>query len=442
MDKRNIILITLDSLRADHCSFMGYKRETTPTIDKMCNNGLCFTNAYSPSTATPTSMIGIFTSEHSLVDITASTPGKSASFKPWRDELSQRVTLAEMLSHRGYFTAAFVPNAYVSRYFGFDKGFKYFQDFIPPNNNKSLLLRLRRAIFKRYFQGSKAFTYTKYFWDMLRKKEVFKPWEDYYDEIVRAVEKIKKPFFLWILILDTHHPFLPPKTYRQETNFFTALYYNLKYMHAIRNPGTKLPKEIIEKIIKLYDSSIRYADSFIDKIWKDLRDHDPVLIIHADHGEAFGEHGNYGHPPFLYEENIHVPFIIYNANIKGKVETPISLLKIPQIILQLAEEKEKFLFENMLNPEYMKISPTISMVIDNGIIKIAIRDKEWKFITNHRKDEDELYNLQRDPDEQQNLVLEEPSIAKEMKKTADNYMQLISRKRLLRRIKSVKRKIF
>jgi len=386
-------------------------------------------------------MIGIFTGEHSLVDITTSTPGKTASFRPWKNELSQRKTLAEMLSRRGYFTAAFVPNTYVSRYFGFDKGFRYFQDFIPSINSKrSLRSQLHKLIFERYFQGSKIFTYIEYLWNMLRKREVFKPWEDYYDEIIRLVEKIRKPFFLWILILDTHHPFLPPKTHRQGTNFFTTLYYNLKYMYAIRNPGTKLPKEIIEKIIELYNSSIRYADSFINKIWKDLRKHDPVLIIHADHGETFGEHGNYGHPPFLYEENIHVPFIIYNANIKGKVETPISLLKTMQIILQLVEEKEEFLFENILNPE--KNSPTISMVIDNGIIKIAIRDKEWKFITNHRKYEDELYNLQKDPYEQQNLVLEEPSIAKEMKKTAENYIKLISRKKLLKRIKSIKRKIF
>ena len=405
MNRRNIILITLDSLRADHCRFMGYKRETTPTIDKMCNDGLCFINAYSPSTATPTSMIGIFTGDHSLVDITASTPGKSASFMPWRDELSQRKTLAEVLSQKGYFTAAFTPNAYVSRYFGFDKGFRYFQDFIPSNNNKTrLFLRLHRTVFERYFVGSKTFTYIKYFWDMLKRREVFKPFEDYYDEIIRLVEKIKTPFFLWILILDTHHPFLPPKIYRQKMNFFAALYYNLKYMHAIRNPDVKLHTKIIEKIIELYDNSIHYADSFIDKIWKDLRTHDPVFIIHADHGEAFGEHGNYGHPPFLYEENIHVPFVVFNTNIKGKVEMPVSLLKIPQVILQLAEEREDFLYENILDSENLKNNPTISMVIDNGTIKIAIRYREWKFITGHRKREDELYNLQKDPQEQQNLA--------------------------------------
>jgi len=441
MDRRNIILITLDSLRADHCSFMGYKRETTPTIDRMCNDGLCFINAYSPSTATPTSMIGIFTGDHSLVDVTASTPGKSASFKPWRDELSQRKTLAEVLSQKGYFTAAFTPNAYVSRYFGFDKGFRYFQDFIPSNNKRRLFLRLHRTVFKRYFLGSKTFTYIKYFWDMLRRREVFKPLEDYYDEIIRLVEKIKTPFFLWILILDTHYPFLPPKIYRQEMNFFTALYYNLKYMHAIRNPDVKLPTKIIEKIIELYDSSIRYADSFIDKIWKDLRTHDPVFIIHADHGEAFGEHCNYGHPPFLYEENIHVPFVVFNTNIKGKVEMPVSLLEIPRVILQLAEEKEDFLYENIFDSENLKNNPTISMVIDNGTIKIAIRDREWKFITGHRKREDELYNLQKDPQEQQNLIFEEPSIAIEMEKTAREYLKSIARKRLLRRIRSIRKEI-
>lgn len=132
-EKRNIVLITLDSLRADHCSFMGYHRETTPTIDKMARRGLYFTNAIASSVPTGPSMFGVFTGDYCPI------ASDDFSGKRWREEYRKRKTLAEILSQIGYDTGAFHANPYVSSFFGCNKGFKYFNDFVKDDELRALI---------------------------------------------------------------------------------------------------------------------------------------------------------------------------------------------------------------------------------------------------------------------------------------------------------------
>lgn len=411
---RNIVLITLDSLRADHCGFMGYERATTPTIDKMAKEGLFFENAISPSTATPVSMIGIFTGEYSQVDITKSTPGKGASVKPWRKEIDQRKTLAQLLSKKGYSTAAINPNPFVSSYFGFDKGFDYFQDFLS-GENKSYRYS---DTFEKHLGGSHMASYLRILRNIIRKEEVFKPWENYYENITDWVKKSKKPFFLWLLSLDTHHPYLAPKKFRKESNLFDMYYYNLKFeMNKLKTePYDEREKK---KLINLYDDSIRYADSFVNKLWEDLRDNDPIFIVHADHGEGFCEHGYYSHQPYLYEESIHVPFVIFNADQKAQVKEPVSLLGISPTILELIGGVNEFPSKSLLNGRNDWV---ISKVLDEGTEKVAVRMKDWKLITGQKED-NELYNLEEDPQEQQNLIYEHPKLVDEMERIVKSHVK-------------------
>jgi len=434
--KRNIVLITLDSLRADHCSFMGYERKTTPTIDKIARRSLCFKSAISPSTATPTSMISIFTGEHSTVDITKSTPGKDASFKPWRKELYQRRTLAQVLSENGYFTAAFTPNPFTSSLFGFNKGFKYYQDFLSISESKNEQTYININIFEKHLKGSRIFSYLRIIRNFIQKEEVFKPWESYYDDILNWVKKAREPFFLWILLLDTHHPYLPPKKFRKYSTIFDVFYYNLKLETNMlkTNPCDQNERK---KLIDLYDDSIRYADAFIGRLLEDLKDVDPIFIIHADHGEGFCEHGYYSHPPYLYEESIHVPLVIYNADVKGKIEKPVSLLGLPSTILDLIGLENEFPSNSFLRGENDWV---ISQVFEDGKLKVAVRMKDWKFIT-EQKEEDELYYLKKDPYEQENLIDEYPDLAKEMRKIIKSHvkreMEKIRIQRTIQRLRGI-----
>lgn len=404
MNKRNIIVITLDSLRADHCSFMGYERKTTPTIDKMARKGLYFENAIAASIATAPSMFTALTGDFPSLESNNYNP------KDWKREIATKRTISELLSEKGYFTAAFSPNIAFSSYFGFSKGFQHFDDFQHHRKFRSYerFQRIGSTKFTRFFI---------YIYDVLRKGGIATPWEDIYDYILSKIKKMPKPYFVWILLLDTHIPYIPPKEYRKWSNITHIIYSN--YL-AYRGPFSKYFEKILRKLIdarNAYDDCIRYADQFIKNLFNDLSCDDPIFIIHGDHGEGFGEHGFYGHPPgypvVLYEEFIHIPLVIYNADIKGKVKKPISLKYLPSIIQDLVNT----------SPTFDKgCEWVISKVFDRGKIKVTIRMKDWKFITG-QKENDELYYLKKDPYEQENLIDDHPDLVREMKKIAEKHIK-------------------
>jgi len=422
-EKRNIVLITLDSVRADHCSFMGYHRETTPNIDRMARKGLYFENAIAPSVGTPASLSGIFTGNYSLVDATETNP------KPWRREINRQKTLAQVLSEKGYITGAFNPNAFVSSYYGFNKGFSYFEDFLNSGeqSSKGALRRLHAKIFDKVAkQGKKGIFFTlRNLMMFLGKEEIFRSWESYYDLILKWISKVSNPFFLWVLIIDTHHPYLAPRRFRKYSNFFEMWYSNYK-LQKVKWKNKLSPRER-EWLMNAYDDSIRYADSFIGRLWNDLKDFDPVFIIHADHGEGFCEHGLYGHGPFLYEEFVHVPLVIYNADAKGRIDKPVSLRGLAPTILELIGEENEFPSESFSHGGRDWV---ISKVFEGEKRKVAVRTKDWKFITG-QEEEDELYYLKEDPYEQENVINEYPELAKEMRRIVEIHVkQEVERRRI------------
>lgn len=165
----------------------------------------------------------------------------------------------------------------------------------------------------------------------------------------------------------------------------------------------------------MYNNAIYYVDLFIKRFWKDIQDKDPILIMHADHGDGFGEHGFYGHPPLLYEELIHVPLVIYNVDIREKIEKPVSLLGLAPTILELlGYSGQKFHLQSFLNNNEKFV---VSKVFENGREKVAIRTEEWKYIYG-QKEEGELYNIREDPREQNNLITNYPKLGKEFEKMA------------------------
>jgi len=406
-EKRNIILITFDSLRADHCSFVGYYRKTTPTLDKMAKEGLVFENAIASGVPTPTSMMGVFTGEYSYVEPSSLIP------EHWRREFATRKTLAQILTEKGYSTGAVHENVRVSHHFGFNKGFKYYNDL--PTVGGGVGVKKLHNMFA-YLFGKLGFSIE--ISDLLMSVGTCSRWEAYYDIIINWIRKTKKPFFLWILLLDTHTPYIPPRKFR--SNLLEVYYYAWKLGKASRGVY-KLNNNDIKKIIDIYDSCICYADEFVKKLWKDVKNYDPILIIHSDHGDGFGEHGFYQHAAIngLYEELIHVPLIIYNASIKGRIKAPVSLLGIPPTVLELIGEENVFPSESLLNSrnEYV-----ISKIISAGKIKVAVRTEGWKYIVGQKR-EGELYNLKEDPREQINLIYDHPDIVRELNEIAKRHIK-------------------
>ena len=422
MSKRNIVLITLDSLRADHCSFMGYHRETTPTMDKMARKGLVFENAIAASVPTAPSMFCCFTGEYPLINSLDLSP------KNWRNEFIGKNTLAQVLSKKGYYTVAFHSNPWVSDIYGFTKGFNLYEDAIAGDKDRLELMD----------PSSKLSKWLRRIEVIRRKHPSTMPWESYYPRLIQFIDKLKEPFFLWILLYDTHTLYLPPKKYIMygPKNTLSLIYLFYLYWKAYSKKNLKVENK---NIINAYDDAIHYADLFIKRFWKDVKDKDPIIIVHADHGDGLGEHGFYWHPPLLYEELIHVPFVIYNADIKGRVKKPVSLLGLAPTILELLGYNEQLFPSRSFLNNGDKI--VVSKVVENYQERVAIRTEEWKYIYGQKKG-GELYNIKEDPREQNNLIADYPKLSKEFEKIAKIIIKHDTEKIALRKkIRQLGRKI-
>ena len=407
MSKRNIILITLDSLRADHCSFIGYPRRTTPTIDKMAKNGLYFENAIAAQLPTPLSMFNVFTAEY-YIDF-----GKPLHVGI-KEQFCGKKTLAELLSKMRYTTIAINKNPYIPSSYGYGKGFSVIGEYTES--------KMHRLLYK-FFKINRSLA------DLILGTGISSNWERQFSDIIKILKEVKRPYFLWIILLDTHIPYIPPK--RKWSKWFDN--YVINYKMSKMGWRGYLNSEEKQKLINAYDDCISYADQFIDRLMEETDEDDPIFIVHADHGDGFGEHGFYHHPPMLYEELIHVPLVIYNADVKGKVEDPVSLLGLSPSILELIGVNNQFPSESFLNGGKEWV---ISKVFDKGKRKIAVRMKEWKYIEG-QKEKGELYNLRKDPTEQENLVNDYPDLVKEFRNIIRNHTKEEERIRIRYHLRSI-----
>lgn len=327
MTQRNIVLVTYDSLRADHCGHLGYDRKTTPNLDAMADDGISFTNAISPASRTNPSMAGVFTGEPLVTRERVSNPEVA------RRHLDRFGTLAEALSEQGYTTGAFNPNAYASRYYGFNRGFDHFEDFLFSSDRY-------QSVFERHLSDSSLYTLFRNLRNFVRREEAFKTWDSYVDDVEQWVRSQDEPFFLWLFAMDTHFPHLTPRSHRQWSSLFDQYYYNWRCNQLIDELDVDLSERERQKIVDIYDDSVRFGDALLGELRERLDDFDPVFVVHGDHGEAFGERDVYGHfYPALYEEHIHVPWVVSGVDRTDEIKRPASLLDLPDVVRQAAGDE-------------------------------------------------------------------------------------------------------
>ena len=331
-DRPNLVLVTIDSLRADHCGFMGYGRDTTPTLDRMANEGLVFKNAVAPGPATPESMPAVFTGQYPVERENATGSDLAARRERISRHMEARDSLPEMLSRRGYRTAAFTPNPFTSRHFSFDQGFDRFQDFMDESNRS----RLYQRVFQGFLAESPASSMARVLLNLYQREEVFKPWESYYEEAIEWVRSGEEPYFLWVFLMDAHNPYMSSPEYRTQS-WWQEFHANFEFWR--QSHETPFSPTIHDRLVTAYDDSIRYSDAFLERLLADLGGDDPVVVVHGDHGEAFGEHGSYGHEPYLYDENVHVPLVLSGLDDRD-VPGPVSLRSLPEILRRIVEGLE------------------------------------------------------------------------------------------------------
>lgn len=282
--RRNVILISLDTLRADRVGVYGAYRPTTPSIDALASRSVVFTNAWSVWPETCGSHMSLFTSrypsEHGVTNI-LTTPAASVEL------------LAERLRREGYLTRAFTEDGNVWAHAGFARGFSAYTE--------------RRSA-DRVYRGEIVET----FGDATR-------WLETHAE---------RTFFLFVHTYEVHTPYEPPAEYG--TLFADIPARESGYRDVARNA-------------LLYDREARFADvqvgQFIATIKRlGLADRTIVILL-SDHGEEFGEHGFAGHMHSLYREVLHVPLIIWAPGLlaPARIDAPANLIDIPPTVLDLLE---------------------------------------------------------------------------------------------------------
>lgn len=265
--KSNVLLIILDTLRADHLSGYGYIRDTSPNLDAFAREAIRFDRAISVAPWTPPSVATLFTglypSSHGMMppDARQLARKEAKRLDPKLD------TLAEVFGRAGFQTGGISPNPWITSEFGYDQGYDNF-----------------------YYHHRKPA-------DFITREG---------KEMIENLLASGKPFFASLHYLDPHDPYSPPEGYAE--------------MFA----GLPLPGEYNPEMtnhIQRYDGEIRFLDEHLGELFRFLKEKgifdDLGIVIVADHGEQFLEHGDHRHGYQLYDEEVRVPLYVKPPGGKG-----------------------------------------------------------------------------------------------------------------------------
>jgi arylsulfatase A-like enzyme len=382
-----IVLISIDTLRADHLGCYGYSRETSPFLDQLAARGARFEQAISPSSWTLPShasmLTGLYPSSHRAVDATSSIAPSA-------------VTVAELLQGEGFATGAVVTSWFVSANYGFHRGFDWFQDLDQtPHEKADETVDARQVI------------------------DLAAEWLE-----ARADQR----FFLFLHLYDTHYAYNPPHPYRDlfATDYKGPRRKYRRYKHYKRKPPTA---ERLAFEMSMYDGEIRYVDDQLARLYGILDglglQENTVIMVTSDHGEEFGERGSWGHGHTLFEEQVHVPLLVTGPGIEGQqtIAAQVGLVDLPPTLLELV---------GLPSPEGMhgrSLAPLLRGQVaesrsaaansrpalletsrfDTNLI--GLRRRGWKLLLDFGTGQESLFDLPTDPGEKQNLAADRNDIA-------------------------------
>lgn len=356
----NVLLITLDTTRADRIGCYGYEKAETPAIDGVAARGALFEQAIAQVQLTLPSHSSILTGRY---------PRELGVRDNARNALGpEHPTLAEVFKEKGYRTGAFVAAFVLDSQFGLDRGFDIYSDDMDDRHVRH---------------------------DPLHAQQPANVISD--RALAWLNEEANKPFFAWIHYYDPHDPYTPPEPFR--------------------GPD-RLP---YDGEIAFMDSQIARILQWLEA--RRLTDNTLVVIV-GDHGESFGEHGERGHTNFIYETNLLVPLIFAHPKVISGPKRNSSVVEImdvfPTILELFGVEPPPRLHSRSLVPAFSgrklaeKSAYSESLYVFNSYgwaEQRSLTTPRWKYISSTKA---ELYDRKADPGEMKNLLLDEPRVASDM----------------------------
>lgn len=413
---RNAVLITVDSLRADHCGFLadegpGSTHNLTPALDSLAEESMIFERAFAPGPRTPSSLPAIFTGEFyrpAELGVYSNWEEKATGWQARRQRIGNHLArfppIAEHMRRRGYETAGVTANPWTTETTNFHRGFDEFYAISGAEHSEKPWY----SLLADQFGDAVGIDW----------QDVLLTWTDFYDMIRAARESLTEPYFLWVFLMDPHQPYIAPRRYREENTALGMLYGNGRFNYA-HGYTENLPKHLDARLRRAYRDTVRSVDGFVERYRADFAADDPVTLFHADHGEAFQEHGTLGHRPQLYNENVHVPLLIHGMDVTGRSKPPVTLRRLPDIVASVVDDRT---------------SPLEAFTCDFALSKteegerIGVRGASWAYHTSaddwayiHDGDHEELYRLVTDPDEQANVADQHLEITTMMRRLIDRH---------------------
>jgi hypothetical protein len=377
----NLILVVADALRADHLGSYGYRRPTSPFIDKLAESSVLFESTISAASQTVPSVLSLMSSQY------PSRHGnqyfhRTNSFRAPRRKARPKVPdslplLAELLQAGEFRTAAVVTNPWLSPRYGFDRGFETYRS-LPEEVGRNAIVN-----------GS---------------------------AVNQAAEKLlddfgSERFFLYLHYMDVHNPYQPREPYR------SAFVKQLVGRKVYRNgPVPKATKRDIRFTEAHYDGGIREFDDRIRELHKILRrrglNDNTLFVFISDHGDEFREHDGMGHGWTLYEELVRVPLFFSHPALEPlarRIKEPVSGVDLLPTLLELMDiERPKDLEGESLAPWVLGRSPKAEpprriLLSELAGIKAARRGSKKLIWTRGEGKQSEAFDLSRDPKERRPL---------------------------------------
>jgi arylsulfatase A-like enzyme len=426
-ERPNLVLISIDALRADRLGAYGNDPAVSPHIDELARQGLVFRQAVAQASSTVPSVASFLTSLHptELGMVTGQAWGV--------DEM--RVTLAEALQAAGYRTQAFVTNGHLVPSSGYAQGF---DGYVAPEPGRPYGLdRLRvetvvaglacRAdtVPCALFDGG----YRLLFDRLLVMENEGQRVNDRARRFIRLHGD--EQFFLWLHYMEPHAAYRPsqafgglPASVDAEREAFLRA-----WQPSNKTGPTVLRPDDQAALLALYDGEIRDVDGWVGGIWAEIEAQGladrTLVVVTADHGDEFGEHGDYGHGHTVYQELLWVPLIVAGPQVAtpGRVvETAVPLLDLMPTLLDVAGAPAPELMrgqsllavlqggEAQQQPIYSECPARRSSYDDK-----ALRLGDDKLVYDIKLDRAELYDLDSDPGEQRDLTSADPARAAAMR---------------------------
>ena len=355
----NLILVSVDTLRADHLGCYGYRRPTSPTIDTaLAARGTLFEKVFATSPWTFPSHAAMLTGLYSCTGRLFGTNGAASGASPLGELPADAATLAEMLRARGYATAAFTEDGWISSEMGFARGFGTY---------------VENRAFPRF-------------------SEPLGQVEQTLDHALRWIRRnAESPWFVFVHTYQVHNPYTPPPGYLERV-------------------APEYGDDRASADAAAYDGEIRYTDDVLVRFLAGLDAAgagDALLALTSDHGEQFNEHGLYMHGNSLYEELLHVPLILRAPGLvpSGKrISTDVGLLDLVPTLLELLGLPPPARAEGRsLVPLIQRGDEKAVPLFADLVGTVAVRHLGFKWIIDEKSGAAQVFELATDPHEMKNL---------------------------------------